>query len=138
LDRLEDRAKPNDSVIVDVSKISDIADQVSLLALNASMEAARAGDKGRGFSVVAEQVSSLAERTQAYVKDISQQLKVSQDSMRSGIEAARTTYDFLLQLSQQVQNTASATTRILNSATEQEQRAIEITTLIREVVNQSE
>jgi methyl-accepting chemotaxis protein len=66
--------------------IEEIADQTNLLSLNASIEAARAGESGRGFSIVAQEVSKLAEKSIESVKNIRTHIKNTEKSVNEGID----------------------------------------------------
>ena len=130
---MEDITKATAEISNITKIIDDIAMQTNILALNASVEAARAGDQGKGFAVVAAEVRNLAQTSQASVKSITNIVNNSLEKINEGNNKIKETMDALEDITNKAKESSYIVSQMVESSTEQDASAREVQSAVNSV-----
>lgn len=124
--RVEDIENRSKALLEANKVISTIASQTNLLAMNAAIEAAHAGDAGRGFSVVADEIRKLAETSSQQSKAIKEEIRQVQEAISEVVTVSRNTEDAFMQVSERIGETDALVKEVQQAMVEQKEGSTQV------------
>ena len=138
LSSIEDMKFISEKIETIIGVIDDIADKTNLLSINASIESARAGVHGKGFAIVAREVSNLAEETSVNVKDSTLLIKTFRKTIKEGSIRITEVIDFFNEVQELIFDLSKTTNQIMETMLSQLEKIMEIQTNVEEATKKAE